>query len=372
MNHDALGKEARYSEQLFALEEAIASGKTPPPCDTAISAADQKRLRQAKAILFLLEFDRRNGSNAEIADPPPTRPELMPGSLGGFKIERELGRGGYGIVYLALDTRLKRRVALKVPRAEALFSLDLRRRFLREARAAADLEHPHLTPVYEVGEEGPYCFLVSRYCAAGSLADYLRNVEQPIPVRAAADLVAKIADAVEYMHCRGLLHRDIKPSNILLEGAQQNEIETIGTLPIDLSSLHPRLGDFGLVKWIGTANLPPVSASLGSHALLGTPAYMAPEQAQNESSGLGAATDVYSLGALLYELLLGRPPFSGSNVVEILQHVLADDPPPLRRARPEVPRDLETDLPQMPGQGAWPALWHGRRVGGGPAPLPGR
>jgi serine/threonine protein kinase len=341
MTLDAQGN-AGFSEQFAALEEAILSGQTPPAIADETPPEDQQRLREAGAILQLLELDRRISSHLSPQGSPTPGLDYVPQRLGGFQLERELGRGGYGIVYLARDPRLKRLVALKTPLPNALLSLDLRRRFLREARAAADLDHPHLIPIYEVGEEGPHCFLVSRYCPAGSLADFLRNAKGPVPLRAAVELVAKIADAVGYMHGRGLLHRDIKPSNILLEGRANREVAPGDGRVDELATMHPRLSDFGLVKAFGAAEQAALSASLGGNGMLGTPAYMAPEQAQNSGKEVGPPADVYSLGALLYELLTGQPPFSGSNIVEILEKVISHEPAPLRSQRPEIKRDLET------------------------------
>ncbi len=327
----------------YSLEEArILSGHTPPDYLEDTSAEEQQRLRDTGAILQLLELDRQIAAKESAGVLPLPALDHCLHSIGGFHIERELGRGGYGIVYLARDARLKRQVALKIPRTNSLFSPDERRRFLREAQAAADLEHAHLVPIYEVGEEGPYCFIVSRFCSAGSLAEFLEASGPPASFRVAANLVAQIADAVEYMHGRGLLHRDIKPSNILLEGALNGSLSRDEKPSLDLEKLHPRLADFGLVKRVDNDSQAPISESLGSHGALGTPAYMAPEQAQNGPIPLDRRADVYSLGALLYELLIGRPPFEGTSIIEILQKVLTCPPAPMRPLRKDLPRDLET------------------------------
>ena len=151
-----------------------------------------------------------------VGEGPPTS-ELLTAGLGRFEVRRELGRGTFGVVYQAYDPRLHREVALKVPRAEALAMPELRERFRKEAMAAAGLDHPHIVPVYEAGEEGAVCFIASAYCPGITLAAWLRRRRGPVPYRVAAGLVATLAEAVEHAHRRGVLHRDLKPSNVLLE-----------------------------------------------------------------------------------------------------------------------------------------------------------
>jgi WD40 repeat protein len=244
-----------------------------------------------------------------------------PGHLGRFEVLRELGRGGMGVVFLAFDPKLGCKVALKVPLLAALLSDDGRRRFLNEARAAAKLDHPNIVPIREAGEEGALCYIASAYCEGPTLAAWLAERGGTLPPREAAELVATLADAVEYMHGRDILHRDLKPSNILMAAGA--------------GGLVPRITDFGLAKVRDGAG---DSTSLG--AGLGTPAYMAPEQASGAKS-VGRSADVYALGVILYELLTGRPPLVGTTQAETLRLVVAEDPLPLRRLRREVARDLE-------------------------------
>src|SRR5439155_2484867 len=216
---------------------------------------------------------------------------------------RELGRGGFGIVYLAHDEELGRAVALKVPRVDALADPVLRARFQQEARAAAGLDHPNVVPVYEAGEVGPFCYIALAYCPGSNLADWLKQQNEPVPYPQAAALVATLAAAVQHAHERGILHRDLKPSNILLEWSR--EPEASATALASGSRLHdatPKITDFGLAKFTGGDGGPTQSG-----AVLGTPSYMAPEQAAGKGKTVGPTADVYALGAILYELLTGRP-----------------------------------------------------------------
>jgi WD40 repeat protein/serine/threonine protein kinase len=265
--------------------------------------------------------------------------------LGRFEIERELGRGGCGVVFLAYDPELRREVALKVPRPEVLATSELRERFRREARAAAGLDHPNLVPVYEAGEVGAVCYIASAYCPGITLAQWLRQQSEPLSFHEAATLVATLADAVDHAHTRGVLHRDLKPSNVLLQIAdwrlqtENQQTPASGQSAIlSLQSVIPKISDFGLAKLVEGDT----GHETRTGALLGTPAYMAPEQAEGKIRAIGPATDVYALGTILYELLTGRLPFRGESDLDTLEQVRSQEPMAPSRLRARLPQDLTT------------------------------
>jgi WD40 repeat protein len=277
-------------------------------------------------------------ADAEVKPPPPT-PTLT--RLGRFQIRRELGRGAFGVVLLAFDPKLGREVALKIPHPEALAVPEIRARFKREARAAASLDHPNLVPVFEAGEVDHVCYLASAFCPGSTLGAWLRERTAPVPFTLAARLVATLAEATEHAHRRGILHRDLKPGNVLLSPRS----ESVATLPALVADLDfiPRITDFGLAKLLEDdpgSTLAEQQTQTG--AVLGTPNYMAPEQAGGQLKAIGPATDVHALGAILYELLTGRPPFRGETPVDTLVQVRTEDPVPPGRLRQGLPRDLET------------------------------
>ena len=251
------------------------------------------------------------------AEPAPPAPPA-PRRLGRFELLEEVGSGSFGHVFRARDTELERTVAIKVPRAGRLAGPEEVDRFLREARSAAQLKHPGIVSVYESGQaEDGTCFLVEEFVPGTTLAQ--RQLAGRLSFRESAELAAQAADALDYAHRHGVVHRDITPSNILLD-----------------SDGRPHLMDFGLAKRdTGEATM-----TLEGQ-VLGTPAYMSPEQAGGESHSVDARSDIYSLGVVLYELLTGERPFRGERRMLLLQ-VLQDDPAPPRRLDSKVPRDLET------------------------------
>jgi WD40 repeat protein len=276
-----------------------------------------------------------------VASTPPVELPHVPG----YETLHVLGWGGMGVVYLAWQTGLARLVALKTVLAGAHVSPEQRARFRTEAEAAARLQHAHIVQIYEIGEVDGLPYLAMEYVEGGSLAAWLNG--QPQPVRAAADLVARLAEAVQHAHERGIIHRDLKPGNILLEGKRSTD-DTDCTDKKDLAFASvesvksvdpfvPKITDFGLAKLL----LGGVSQT-ATGAILGTPAYMAPEQAGGGPRPVGPACDVYSLGAILYELLTGRPPFLATGVLETLEQVRRQEPVPPRRLVATLPRDLET------------------------------
>jgi WD40 repeat protein/tRNA A-37 threonylcarbamoyl transferase component Bud32 len=241
----------------------------------------------------------------------------------GYEIEAELGRGGMGVVYKARDRTLHRPVALKMILAGAHAGPEDLVRFLAEAEAVAQLQHPHVVQVYEVGRHEGLPYFSLEYVEGGTLADRLAaGPEQP---GEAARLVEALARAVHAAHERGIIHRDLKPANVLLQA------DGGGAGPGT-----PKVTDFGLAKRLERG-----SGLTATGAILGTPSYMAPEQAEGKRA-IGPAADVYSLGAILYECLTGRPPFRAPTPLDTVMQVVSQEPVPPSRLQPKVPRDLET------------------------------
>jgi hypothetical protein len=248
---------------------------------------------------------------------PPAASEL-PESFGRYRIVRVLGRGGMGTVYLAHDTQLDRPVALKVPRFADRADPPLLQRFYREARIAATFTHPSLCPVYDVGEIDGVHFLTMPYLSGESLSAWLRR-EGPLPEQTAAAFVAQVARALEVAHRAGVIHRDLKPANVMVTERRE-----------------PVVMDFGLAR-SGLAGDVRMTAS---GVILGTPAYMPPEQVGGDAASVGPGCDIYSLGVMLYEMLTGRLPFQGAPH-ELLRQVLTRDPEPPSRHRPRLDPRLE-------------------------------
>ncbi len=260
----------------------------------------------------------------------------LPRAFGDFVLESELGRGGMGVVYKARQQSLGRTVAIKMVREAHLASDADRGRFRGEAEAAARLHHPNIVTVHEVGTTDGQAYLCLEYVPGQTLAQKV-NADGPLPPREAAGLVAVIARAVHHAHEHGVLHRDLKPSNILLANGWREPAG--GELEPPAGSRQPfapepKVSDFGLAKRTDAESL------TRTGDVVGTPSYMAPEQATSRKD-IGPTADVYSLGAILYELLTGRPPFRSSDPLQTLLMVLEQEPIPPRDLNPAVDRDLE-------------------------------
>ncbi|MEX2286557.1 MAG: protein kinase [Planctomycetaceae bacterium] len=302
----------------------------------------QSELQSAQECLRLLEqkwprSDAADDHNAfDQAAAQWGSSSSIPPALNRFEIQRKLGHGGFGVVFLAFDSVLHRQVALKLPRPDRYLTPAIRRRFLREARAAASLKHPNIVAVYDAGEVGPLCYIAQAFCEGPTLSRWLLERTVPVPPRLGAKLVQTLAEAVAYAHSHGVLHRDLKPGNVLLESDSDSSPQD-PRVQGDEFNFIPKLTDFGLAKLSQAESTASESAVFG-----GTTQYMAPEQTQGLADQFGPHTDVYALGVILYELLAGRTPFEGLSVVETLHRVVSDEPPRPRSLRADLPRDLES------------------------------
>ncbi|MCR4412566.1 MAG: serine/threonine protein kinase, partial [Thermoguttaceae bacterium] len=243
----------------------------------------------------------------------------LPRRLGDFEIVREVGRGGMGAVYEARQVSLDRRVALKVLRFAAVSDPQLLERFRREAETVAQLHHTNIVPVFSIGQEAGVNYYAMQYIDGQSLADVLRESGEPPGAATVAEWGLQLAEALSYAHQHGVIHRDIKPSNVLVDGEGR-----------------VWLTDFGLARRLTDVTLS------ATGALLGTPRYMSPEQATATERRIDHRTDIYSLGATLYEMATGKPVFEGTSPQDVLAQIFEQEPRPPRELRPGLPRDLET------------------------------
>jgi len=340
---DALEHELRPSQETVAPPEAGAPTAPEPqtaPNPSAIAEAPTiaPGPQPTTSILGVASSLVHEASTMSPSDQPrsphdqPTAavfgqdPSATPGAsepariryFGDYEITREIARGGMGVVFLARQISLNRPVALKMILAGQLANDTDVKRFYTEAEAAANLDHPGIVPIFEVGQhEGQHYFSMG-FVEGQSLSQ--RLAEGPLPSREAAETIRRVSDAIEYAHQHGVIHRDLKPANILLDQAG-----------------NPRVTDFGLAK-----NVRGDSGLTGSGQIMGTPSYMPPEQAGGKRGDVGPAADVYALGATLYALVTGRPPFQAATPMDTVIQVISDEPVPPRRLNATVPRDLET------------------------------
>src|SRR6186713_1745640 len=291
----------------------ITTGKFCRKCGAAIPPNSP----QQSCAACLLE------SGLGLVEPEPeanvelgSSPMLM--DFGDYELIEQIGRGGQGVVFRARQKSLNRTVALKIIGLGQWATKAHLKRFRLEAEAAARLEHPGIVPIHEVGERDGCCYFSMKFVEGGQLDEVARR--EPMPIRRAAELIAKVARTVHYAHEHGILHRDIKPRNILLD-----------------ANGEPHLTDFGLARLVESESS--VTQSLD---VLGTPSYMAPEQAVGNNAAVSNATDVYGLGAVLYQLLTGHPPFAGGTTYETIKLLEDTEPRSPRLWNPKIDRDLST------------------------------
>ncbi len=302
------------------LEELLESGGSPEEacrsCPELLPQvrADLQRLRRLEGEVDAIFPSSEPADGRGAAD--PLTAELP--RIAGYEVQEVLGRGGMGVVYRARHLRLDRPVAMKMLLAGSYAGQEERERFQREAEAVAGLRHANIVQLYDAGELDARPYFTMEFVEGGSLAQKIAGMPQP--ARPSAALLSQVAEAVHFAHQSGIVHRDLTPANILLA--------TDGT---------PKVTDFGLARRLERG-----SGLTLSGVPMGTPSYMAPEQARGEKGAVGPATDVYALGAILYEMLTGRPPFRAETSTGTLQQVLHDDPVPPSRLNPGVPRDLAT------------------------------
>jgi serine/threonine-protein kinase len=336
------------------LDEILDSERTPEEVCAAcpeLLPEVRKRWQQMRRVEAELQaLFPSHGPHRDADTPPPGNPAAALPRIPGYEVEAVLGRGGMGIVYKARQVRLNRPVALKMLLAGAYAGPEQRERFFREAEALAGLRHPNIVQVHDMGEHEGRPYFTMEYVEGGSLAQKLLGTPQCVSY--AATLVATLAEAVQVAHQGGIIHRDLKPANILLQrkseipipNSRMGNLHSDSVSPAPLSDsdcrpsdFDPKIADFGLAR-----HFEGESALTLSGVRMGTPSYMAPEQALGQTHTIGPSVDIYALGAVLYELLTGRPPFRGETAAETELQVVHQDPVPPSRLNPRVPRDLET------------------------------
>src|SRR5262245_23651742 len=328
----------RYAASLRQQFNLLAALRGCP--DLRPADATQEAGREGRHNADTLQIADRGLDNSTLVH-PTLHCDESPASPPGYEIIEELGRGGMGVVYLAWQKGLDRFVALKMMREGDRVDSKARERIRKEAATAARLSHPNIVQVYEVGEHHGRPFFSLEFCDGGSLSEALAR--RPQPPRAAAEMVETLARAVEHAHCQGIVHRDLKPANVLLVSGgmvgggwspDSTRRSPLSTHHLPLTTLQLKIADFGLARQMEAVG------HSHTQAIIGTPGYMAPEQAAGRQAT--PATDVHALGTILYELLTGRPPFGGENVLHTLEQVRYRNPVPPASLNGQVHRDINT------------------------------
>ncbi len=310
-NPAQLARQDREQRLNRAIREYLAARKAGRPADRQKFLARHPGLEKDLRAFFDQEDEREAAT---------TSFEPLPSSIGRFKVLGLVGVGAFGFVYRAHDPKLDRDVAIKMPRLQGANAEEALGRFEREARLAAKLRHPNICTVHETGTHEGRLYIVMDFVPGESLAEHLEHRKEAMPPRQAALLVRKLALALHEAHRKGIIHRDLKPSNVLIDRERRDVVVTDFGL-----ARHTRFGDGGLTR---------------EGQFLGTPAYCSPEQARGDQAGVGPATDVYSLGAIFYELLTGKHPFQGS-LPQLLAQIVTQEPEPPSKLRPDLDPPLE-------------------------------
>ena len=268
----------------------------------------------------------------------------MPSQVSHYRIDAEIGRGGMGVVYSAHDTRLGRSVAIKMLPADATADADRNRRFIHEARAASALNHPHIVTIHEIDEDNGRTFIAMELVDGVGLDTLIAR--GPMPTAQALEYASQVASALAMAHENGIVHRDIKPANILI--TRDGRVKVL---------------DFGLAKLVERGQAKDTMTGLDTQPglIMGTAAYMSPEQA--EGRPVDARSDIFSLGAVLYEMLSGRRPFVANSDLGLITAILRDEPPPLQTAGADVPANVQGIVEPLPGEGARRTVSLGTRSG---------
>jgi eukaryotic-like serine/threonine-protein kinase len=340
-------RDERLANLLNDLENDRRAGRVPEIDQLSRQNPDlAEELRQLWAIAQVAQVAARSTTNGDRSARRIDAPSSgsLPRTFGDYVLLQEQGRGGMGIVYKAKQSSLDRTVALKMLLHGDVASSEDRARIRAEARAAGLLQHPNIIPVHEVGEHDGRDFFTMPFIEGRSLASVL--ADGPLPPHESARLVATLAKAVEHAHQQGIIHRDLKPGNVLLAASPDgSDVNPSSTLPPNVdsrssspdSSRTPMIADFGLAKHLVSER----ESLTQTGAIVGTPSFMPPEQAAGNRGRIGPASDVYSLGAILYNCVTGRPPFQAATRIDTLFMVLEQDPVPPRLINPRVDRDLE-------------------------------